>query len=370
MLKKMFKLREGVDVYKIGKDILYFYFINGREGINIEVNENIANFVTGITGSISVNEILEKLKLDYDADLEEFLNFLFEKNIIYISQEERKDFISEIDIIRYSRQLIFLQEYFRENPYMLQQKIKNQTFLIFGAGAIGGGIALELAMIGVEKFIIIDKDKVSAKSRGRHFYYKNKYLGKSKVEALKEYLQQVNNKIEVEIYEDTINYNTNLDKYFEKFPSFVVNTLDEPYIGITSLKIGRVCYNKRIPLYVGGGFDAHLMSTGELIIPDKTPCVDCYVNHFTTILKGWKPEYNTEIVDEKERNFEVGGLASMALFSISYGVMEILKYILSNEKKRYIGFGRGELLFEELQIKYIKVEKNKKCLICGDENEV
>lgn len=367
MLDKIFKLREGVDVYKIGEDILYFYFINSREGINIEVNQNIIDLIRGFTGNLSLSEILKMLEQDYDKDLEEFLNFLIDRNILYVIKEEEK-VIDENDIERYSRQLIFFQEFFRENPYLLQKKLKDQKFLIFGAGAIGSGIAIELAMMGVENFIIVDKEKISLRSKQRHFYFKSKDIGQYKVDSLKLYLQNINSNIKVKTYHDTINFNSDLSKYFLLKPSFIVNTLDEPYIGVTSLKIGRECYKKKLPLFVAGGFDAHLMSTGELIIPDKTPCVDCYINHFTTNLKDWKPEYNIKIVNQKEQLFEVGGLASMSLFSISYGIIEILKYLL--RKDEYLGLGRGELLFEDLEIKYIKVEKNKKCLVCGDINDI
>ena len=36
------------------------------------------------------------------------------------------------------------------------------------------------------------------------------------------------------------------------------------------------CVKYKIAHYIAGGFDAHLASTGELIIPYVTPCVECY----------------------------------------------------------------------------------------------
>ena len=29
-------------------------------------------------------------------------------------------------------------------------------------------------------------------------------------------------------------------------------------------------------MYVAGGFDAHSISTGEMIVPHVTSCIDCY----------------------------------------------------------------------------------------------
>lgn len=361
----IFKLRENVDIYKIGDDIIYFYFINKREGINLKVNEHIFNFIKNIDGKRSIKVILEKINIKYDEGLKELLEYLLKKGIIYIPRNNQE--IKEYDE-RYSRQLTFFQEYFEVDQYKLQEKIFSEKFLIFGVGAIGSGIAIELAMMGVRNFILIDKGKIKPSSKQRHYYFKNNDIGRSKVEALKDYLLKINSNINIEIFNEKINYDTNLKKYFDLKPTFIVNTLDEPYIGVTSLKIGREAYKKNLPMYVGGGFDGHLMSTGELIIPNITPCVDCYINHFTEKLKDWKPTYNKEGIDNIEEDiFEVGGLPSMALFSISYGVMEIIKFL---EDSNYIGKGRGELLFENMKIDYLKVEKNKNCIICGGKNEI
>lgn len=365
MKNTIFKLRENIDIYKIEEEILYFYFINKREGINISVSIYLSELVSKINGIQSIEEILSIMGMKYDKDLENFLKYLIEMKIIYTPENEKENILNNEELELYSRQLVFFQEYFEENPYQFQKKIFNEKFLVFGIGAIGAGIIIELAMMGIKKFIIIDKGKLNKNSIERHYYFKEKNINTSKVNALKEYLLEINPEIEVEIFNENINYNSDLSKYFDFNPTFIINTLDEPYIGVTSLKIGRETYRRKLPLYIGGGFDGHLMSTGEFIIPDLTPCVDCYTNHFTNLLKNWKPKYNKDII--KENIFEVGGLSSMALFSISYATIEIFKYLADNT---YIGKGRGELLFENLKINYLNVERNKSCIICGDKNEV
>lgn len=358
----VFKLRENVDVYKIGENILYFYFINKREGINISSNTYISEFISNLNGERTVDEILCEMQMDYNKDLEKLLDFFIKNKIIYQVNDKFQKTLQDEEF--FLRQLVFFQEYFEKDAYEFQKQLFEEKFLFFGIGSIGSGIAIELAMMGIKNFIFIDKGVIKQNSIERHYYFKEKNIGKTKVEALKEYILDISPEANIEIFQETINYDTNLDKYFDLKPSFVINTLDEPYIGLTSLKIGRRTYIEKLPLFVGGGFDGHLMSTGELIIPDKTPCVDCYIDYFTESLKDWKPKYNKKAIkNEKFNIFEVGGLSSMALFSVSYGVIEILKYLANNE---YIGKGRGELLFENLEINYINVKKNKHCKICGD----
>ena len=121
-------------------------------------------------------------------------------------------------------------------------------------------------------------------------------------------------------------------------------------------------------MFVAGGFDAHLMSTGELIVPYETPCVDCYVSYFSKSLADWKPSYNLNAIEEtnvEKGNFEVGGLSSMSLFSISYAVISIIDYIATNDARR--NKGRGELLIDEMKITYLNIPKNPNCKTCGKE---
>jgi molybdopterin/thiamine biosynthesis adenylyltransferase len=162
----------------------------------------------------------------------------------------------------------------------------------------------------------------------------------------------------------TINESMKPDSDIEqiiKASDFVVNTLDEPYIGYTSSKISRICIKYRIPHYIAGGFDAHLASTGELIIPYVTPCVECYAGHFKETLKGWKPRKHPV----KNRYTEIGGLSSMSLFSSSYACIEIIKYLagLVNMEDNYKI--RGEFLFNDMSLTYLNVKRNPNCPICG-----
>ena len=86
--------------------------------------------------------------------------------------------------------------------------------------------------------------------------------------------------------------------------TFVVNTADEPYLGYTANLTSQLCVPRKINHYIAGGFDAHLASTGELIIPYVTPCAACYATYFDEQLKDWKPAKHPVV----ERANEIGGL--------------------------------------------------------------
>ena len=242
----------------------------------------------------------------------------------------------------------------------------NSHILVFGCGAIGGNISVELAMAGVGHISLYDYDIVEESDVSRHIFYREKYLGLPKTAALKSALQDINSAIEVTTYNDSMKPTSDIEAII-KSADLVINTLDEPYIGYTASKISRICIKYQIPHFIAGGFDAHLSSTGELIIPYVTPCVECYADHFKVALKGWKPRKHPV----KNRYTEIGGLASTSLFSSSYACIEVLKYIAGLTKIEETYKIRGEFLFHDMSLTYLDVKRNPHCPVCGGtlENE-
>ena len=65
-----------------------------------------------------------------------------------------------------------------------QNRIRNSTVLIAGAGAIGNEVAKNLAMLGVGKLLIVDRDNVEMSNVSRMIFFEPTNLGKNKAEVL------------------------------------------------------------------------------------------------------------------------------------------------------------------------------------------
>ena len=357
-----------VDVYVIDNCQIDFFFITTRKRISMNVSPLVVEFISKIDGKSSMNELCRLLNIDINtSQLQDFVEYLTQKKILILNLRHNDTYLCENDLKRYDRQLNYLSSYENINPYESQKKIQDKCFVIFGVGAIGSGIAIQLVMSGVRNIVLIDKDILQLKDIQRHFFFRSEDVGKSKVDVLERYLKDIDSKLKCQTFKQVIDYDSDISSIIPD-NSFVVNTLDEPYIGYTSLKIGRECFSRNIPLYVAGGFDAHLMSTGELIVPHITPCVDCYISYFTKSLQDWKPKYNVEALEVQKTNdneiFEVGGLSSMSLFAVSYAMIVILNFIVTGNAE--YSKGRGELLFNAMEIKYLNVPKNLQCDVCGN----
>lgn len=364
---KVFKIKDSVDLFLSDNTVLTAYFINTRQKKRFTVNEEMIHLLEQIDGERNIDQISEIMIKCYGvskSSVDATINMLLQHKII-TEVCNSLDTISHLDYNRYNRQINYFSEFLNseEDGIKAQIKIMKSHIGVFGCGAVGGNIVLQLAMAGVREFTLFDMDSVEESDISRHMYYSRFSVGSKKTEALKEQLLKIDKRIVVHTINSSMKPSDNIEPIIEPL-DFVVNTLDEPYIGYTASKISRVCIKHMIPHFIAGGFDAHLASTGEIIIPYVTPCVECYASHFKESLKNWKPKQHPVI----KRDLEIGGLAPMTLFSSSFASIEILKYLagLVNIKENYKV--RGELLFSDLKITYLNVLKNDKCPVCGRKN--
>ena len=363
----VYKVKDSVDIFLVDGKILSAYFMNSRTRKTFRVNDVMIEIIESIDGEKTVEELLDVIRLKYNISYEQLENIildLLKSKIITLSMAKNDILESEIQD-RYDRQINYWSEFLdsEEDGLIAQKKIMDCKIIIFGCGAIGGNIALELVMAGVNNITLFDYDIVQHSDISRHMWFEYDSINKLKVEVLKDNLMLINPDAKITVIKKYLEVYDDLEELVSKY-DFVVNTLDEPYIGYTSAKISRVCIKYNIPHYIAGGFDAHLASTGELVVPYKTPCVECYAKHFKVALKDWKPCNHPVIT----RYDEIGGLASMSLFSSSFASLAILKHIvgINVDSVENLYHTRGELLFETFSLDFLNVEKDNDCCVCGE----
>lgn len=332
----IYKIKDSVDLFLNDNSFLTAYYMNTRRRKSFRLNEEMIHLIEQIDGEKNVGQIYDIMLNEYNVSKESVtaaINLLL-KNKIITKVCDLSKLIDELDFSRYTRQINYFSEFLgsEEAGVQAQLKIMHSHIGVFGCGAVGGNIALQLAMAGVREITLFDMDCIEESDVSRHMYYSRSDIEKNKTEALKDQLLEIDEKIIVHTINHNMKPSDDIEPIIESL-DFVINTLDEPYIGYTSSKISRVCIKHMIPHYIAGGFDAHLASTGEIIIPYITPCVECYASHFKESLKNWKPKKHPVV----KRDLEIGGLASMTLFSSSFATIEIIKYIagLTDIKESY-----------------------------------
>jgi molybdopterin/thiamine biosynthesis adenylyltransferase len=289
------------------------------------------------------------------------MKYLYEKGVL-VRKDWMHDAFPADYVARYSRQLNFFldTEESEDAAVALLQKIMDCRVALIGIGAVGSWILRELVQLGFQRFVLVDPKTLTAADRTRNAIFDCQMIGESKATVAEHFIHGEAISPETRAIRAPLDIDTNVEALIGLDVDLIVNTADEPYIGATSIKLSRYCVERGLPLLVAGGFDAHLASLSEMIIPGETPCSDCYAMHFEEALRGWKPISHP--ITDRRRGF--GGLASLSTFAASAAVLKIVRFL--SQKERGIEQGRGEFLFDQYSVDIFKVEKNPKCPTCGE----
>ena len=239
---------------------------------------------------------------------------------------------------KYSRQIIMEQVGVEG-----QKKINNSSICIIGCGGLGTSAAQYLSMSGVGKLVFIDHDSIVLSNLNRQTLFTEKDIGKSKCEVLTKKIKNINKSITVNYYKKKINEN-NIDQYIENC-SIVLDCTDNFE---SRLIINKFCHNKKKILVSAAlqNFDiqAFIFSSWS---SNKNPCYKCIF-----------PNLNTT---ENLSCEEMGIIASVAGLGGIIQANLALNYILNlhNNFKELI-----LLDSVKLDIKKIKIEKNRNCEVC------
>ena len=87
------------------------------------------------------------------------------------------------------------------------QKIASKHITIVGTGGVGGNVAIFLARAGIEKFTLIDFDKVSSSNINRQVVAFEDTIGEYKVDVLSKILQKINKNVQILCKKERISEN-------------------------------------------------------------------------------------------------------------------------------------------------------------------
>lgn len=361
------RLRDGVDIYLESESDVTFVYLSTRKRIKVQCHPLLLKSLSWLTGEFSVEELNSRLTNSSCEDFLtnngflEFIKYLYKKGIL-----NYEHWIEEINLPylykkRLERQLNFFLD-ITDSPNevaRIQSRIYQAKIAIFGIGGVGSWLCRELVMMGFHNFLLVDYDIVSEFDISRHGFFEQKVINLQKTEVAKQMILDIDQEACVKVFDHALTIDTNLESLLLGMDC-IINTADEPYIGYTGLKLSRYCVQHKKRLMIAGGFDAHLGSLGELIIPGATPCADCYNTFFKESLKDWKPISHPV----KDRRSSFGGLASLSVLAASTAAMTIVRYFI--DPTAIFEGERGELLFDNYDLSIFPVQKNPTCHICSN----
>src|SRR6266566_3921756 len=106
---------------------------------------------------------------------------------------------TKAELERYARHLV-LPEIGEKG----QQKLKNASVLVIGAGGLGSPVSMYLAAAGVGRIGLVDFDNVETTNLHRQILYGTSNVGKPKLSAAGDRLHDLNPEISIENHETAI----------------------------------------------------------------------------------------------------------------------------------------------------------------------
>ena len=171
---------------------------------------------------------------------------------------------TEEELKRYTRQM--MMEGWGE---VTQQKIKDSTVFIAGAGGLGSPVSIYLAVAGVGTIRVCDFDSPDWSNLNRQILHNHGRIGINKAISAKQTLEELNPHITVQAFTDKI-VEENVDELVGN-ADLILDCMDNfP----TRYLLNECAIRKKIPLVHGSiwGLDGRL----TFIQSPETPCLKCY----------------------------------------------------------------------------------------------
>ncbi len=155
-----------------------------------------------------------------------------------------------------------------------QEKLRSSSITIFGLGGLGGSVAEQLAMSGIEYLTICDNQTFKESNLNRQICTRED-IGKYKVDIIEKLLRKKDSDITVYKYYEVSE--KNISKLLRNTATSVL-TLDDP---VASILIARECLKRNIPLLESWGIPylwAWWFTTKSI---DYETCYGFYTNEMT-----------------------------------------------------------------------------------------
>lgn len=220
-----------------------------------------------------------------------------------------------------------------------QERLITSKVIVMGAGGLGSGVIMNLAAMGVGQIKLVDGDVIEENNFNRQIIHKYKNLGRAKVMSAKDWIQEFNPDIKVEI--DKIKLNDL--NYFNVIQGYdVIIDCFDTYEAKYMLNEIAIRHNK---VLIHGGVQGFCGQV-TTIFPQKTGCLNCVL--------------------QKPKVFREDVLATLS------PVVNVISALQSQEALKVIT-GVGEPLLNKLlvydglknEFKTLSFSKNVACDMCA-----
>ncbi|HZR17861.1 MAG TPA: ThiF family adenylyltransferase [Verrucomicrobiae bacterium] len=260
--------------------------------------------------------------------------------------------------------------------------LRDSRVIVAGCGSGGSQVALQLAMAGIRKFDLFDSDILEVENVIRHACGR-RYLGRLKVDALADVLQDRNPAIEITKHNVDLLACDNLKEHVQRSTVVVLATDNDP----TRYRLNQICVECKKPFIVGKVFTRGIGGEVFSYRPGESGCLACLesILERTKFREGIREidlaseedrqkMYGLEIPEIKDSpglNVDISFITSFhtrfVLDAIIRTLPEKPKHLPAIEQNYLVWGNRPVHPFSKhFEIQRIQLHPQTSCLICGN----
>ena len=244
-----------------------------------------------------------------------------------------------------------------------QRRIRAATILLAGAGAIGNEVSKNLAMLGLGRLSIVDRDIVELSNVSRMIFFQNSDLGRNKAEALAENIHEKYPFVETSAYRGDL----------ESIPLKLILDSDVIVSGLDNLVsriyLSQISRKYSIPLIDGGIMGTTARVQSYVTADDACPICIFPSSQYSNIV-GLRNPCDAPILQETVPSFSTS--ISLVSSIIAHEVIKIILGLEEFRKNKTWPAKNGEplkpILFMDLKnnrYTLMPLKRNQACLMCG-----
>jgi molybdopterin/thiamine biosynthesis adenylyltransferase len=161
---------------------------------------------------------------------------------------------------RYSR--------FRLIPWWDQAKIRSTNVLVVGAGALGNEILKNLSLVGCEKIVAVDSDRIERSNLSRAVLFRDEQVGKYKVDAAAETVRSLLSTSKIRPLVGNVLFDCGLGLF--AWSDVIIAGLDNRE---ARLWINRAAWKTNRP-WIDGAIEG-INGVARVFLPGAPPCYEC-----------------------------------------------------------------------------------------------
>jgi len=321
------KIKAIYPVYKSGEKK---FRIGAELGVTgeIEDEDGCLNYcVSLMNGKRNTEEIFHALKKRFSyvtiKDVKAAIIDLDKEKYLEVGEKSPDTDPSSSDLERYQGNINYLSHFcsIKNNKYDIHSKLKNASVCLLGLGGGGSNILLNLAALGIETIVAVDKDQVDLSNLNRQILYSVQDIGKNKSDAAESRIRSFNPDVELEVHCEKISSSERVKTIAQK-SDLVICAVDEPHFQIFRW-VNQAILGLGIPCFFMGS----QVTKGRVfgVFPRKSGCIDCLSLYFLR---------NDPLFEDQFWGFRHSNFKPVPLTTLSNILM--LSNIVSTEAMNYL----------------------------------